>query len=880
MNQDLERLLGLAADVPPHRREDFLERECPDPAVRGEVAEFLRYADDAETFFDRAIQGVAASWRMQGEPSSGDLVGSYRVVSLIDRGGMGSVYLAERADGEIDQKVAIKLLHTGGAQPGWRERFLKERQLLATLNHPSIVHVVDAGHTGDGRPFLVMEHVEGVPIDRYAAGLTVRERLKLFLRVCQGISHAHRHLIIHRDLKPSNILVDASGQPKVLDFGIAKLQTESGDATQAAEQLLTPNYASPEQLRGQAQSTATDIYSLGAVLYRMLTGASPREGARGGDLRTPSRLNAEVPRDMDFVIGKALRHEPEHRYDSVDEFANDVRAVLQQRPVEARGSDAWYRTGRYLRRYWMPVAAAALVIASLATGAWVADRERRIAERRFADVRQLANKLFDIEYEVRKLPGNTKVRQFVVSTSLDYLRRLAAETHGDAALALEVGTAYIRVARVQGVPIAPNLGQVPQAQENLRIAEGLIRSVLAAQPANATALLRHAQIAHDQMLLARYTGRYGEALALAGQTAERLARVPYARIDKSAYSPLLFAYVNVADQNVRARQFDEALRLVRRAEELGHGLGREDYRGELLWISAEVFRCRGDVEQALKEIDEAVRIQEPPAGSNELWRTGNFILALTNKGMILGEENAISMGLSTRAVECLDRAYRLADGLAHRDPLDELGRSDVAIAGTVMADILGPSDPARALAIYDHLLGHTAEVKDNLRARRLEVKALAGSSYALRRLGRAGEARKRLDTAFQRLNELHLYPAAQVALGTEADWALRALADYEAASGDAKGAVRIYQNLLDKVQVSQPNQQSILTEAVQMSGILRGASAANHRAGFHKRAEALTANDRELWQHWGRELPQSSFVRRQLAISNSEPFPLAVQQAQ
>ncbi len=292
---------------------------------------------------------------------------------------------------------------------------------------------------------------------------------------------------------------------------------------------------------------------------------------------------------MDFVIGKALRHEPEHRYDSVDEFANDVRAVLERRPVEARGSDAWYRAGRYLRRYWMPVTAAALVIASLATGAWVADRERRIAERRFAEVRQLANKLFDIEYEVRKLPGNTKVRQFVVSTSLDYLRRLAAETHGDAALALEVGTAYIRVARVQGVPIVPNLGQVPQAQENLRIAEGLIRSVLAAQPANATALLRHAQIAHDQMLLARYTGRYGEALALAGQTAERLAKVPYSRIDKSEYSPLLFAYVNVADQNVRARQFDEALRLVRRAEELGHAIGPGrlsrrialDFRGSL-----------------------------------------------------------------------------------------------------------------------------------------------------------------------------------------------------------------------------------------------------------------------------------------------------------
>src|SRR5262249_53953712 len=203
--------------------------------------------------------GVGWSSRNSGEMGPGAIVGCYRILSLIGRGGMGTVYLAERADGEIRQRVAIKLLRSDGYAIGWHGRFLQERQLLASLHHPSVVHVIDAGHTGDGHPYLVMEHVEGVPIDRYADTIAVREKLKLFLQVCEGVPHAHRHLIIHRDLKPSNILVDRSGRPKLLDFGIAKLLDGSDDCTQLAEQLLTPNYASPEQLRGDSQTTATDV---------------------------------------------------------------------------------------------------------------------------------------------------------------------------------------------------------------------------------------------------------------------------------------------------------------------------------------------------------------------------------------------------------------------------------------------------------------------------------------------------------------------------------------------------------------------------------------------------------------------------------------------
>jgi serine/threonine protein kinase len=865
VSPDIKKLLDLAAQIPSERRAQFLARQCPNPQVRAEVSALIRYADDAESCFEEAIQGVAASLRCRHEPCPGDAIGSYRIVSLIDRGGMGSVYLAERSDGEIQQRVAVKLLRADGHRPGWRERFLKERQLLASLHHPSIVHVIDAGQTEDGQPFLVMEHVEGVPIDSYAAGIDVRERLKLFVRVCEGVSHAHRRLIIHRDLKPSNILVDSTGQPKLLDFGIAKPLDDARDVTQAAEQLLTPDYASPEQLKGEAQSTATDVYSLGAVLYKLLTGVTPRDNARGMAAAPPSHVNPEVPKDLDFVIRTALRQEPEDRYGSVDEFANDVRAVLEWRPVQARAGDVWYRARRHLRRYWAPAVAALLVMSSLAGGLWVANRERDISERRFRDVRQLANRLFDIEYEVRKLAGNTKTREFIVTTSLEYLRRLAAETDGDPALALEVATAYLQVARVQGVPTAPNLGRIDQAEQSLRMADGFVRSVLASRPANGTALLRSAQILHDRMLLARYSGRYDEALALARKSAQWLEKIHAGSINKSDHSPLLHTYVNVADQHVRGRQFDEALRICRRAMGLARSLGRKDYLGDLLWSTAEVYRCRGDLDQALEEIDESVRVVQPPAGSTELWRTRNFILTLTNKGLILGEEDTVSLGRSKEALECLDQAFRLADGLVHQDPNDESARGDVGETGTTIGDILRFSDPVRALAIYDHTLRHLAELKQNSRMRRFEIRGLAGSSYVLRQLGRTAEARQRLDAAFERLHELNLYPAAEIKLGSEAEYALRALAEYEAGGGRLARSVSLYQKLLDQSLATKPSPETDLTNAVRMSTIYRSASAVQRRAGLDERATALEARDRDLWQHWDRMLPNNSFVRRYLA---------------
>ncbi|MCC6368023.1 MAG: serine/threonine protein kinase [Bryobacterales bacterium] len=283
-------------------------------------------------------------------------MGPYRLVRLLGHGGMGAVYLADREDGEVSQRVAIKFLGLTAGFPEMRGHFRQERQILASLAHPGIARLLDAGHTG-GQPYLVMEYIEGTHIDEYARKLDTRAILNLFLAICDAVSYAHRNLIIHRDLKPSNILIDSAGCPKLLDFGIAKILNES-EETRASQRILTPEYASPEQALGGAQGTATDIYSLGAVLYRLLAGKVP------GDPRSRGSLG----NDLGFILGKTMRPEPMARYASVDALASDIRAFLDQRPVEARKGNVWYRTRKFFRRYWLPAGAAAVAVCSLSTG--------------------------------------------------------------------------------------------------------------------------------------------------------------------------------------------------------------------------------------------------------------------------------------------------------------------------------------------------------------------------------------------------------------------------------------------------------------------------------------------------------------------------------
>ncbi len=873
MDSAVRLLFHEVADLTRSEREKlFAERQIA-PALRAEIESLLSFDSTIDHGFTEPVANLAEKILDSGHNAESMYWGPYRRVRVLGTGGMGTVYLAERSDGEIQQQVAIKVLAAGGDRPAWRDRFVRERQLLASLNHPSIVHVIDAGHTDDGRPYLVMEYVEGVPIDVYAARIQLRDKLKLFLRVCDGVSHAHRHLIIHRDLKPSNILVDSSGQPKLLDFGIAKLLAETGEPTNTIERLLTPNYASPEQLRGAAQTTATDIYSLGAVLYKLLTGSSPHEagtleivmGAR--QIPEPTRLNPSLPKDMDYILRKALRTEPEERYASVDAFANDILAFLDWRPVEARSGDVWYRTRRFLRRYWLPVAASAVAIISLSAGLFVANRQRAVAQQRFLEVRQLSNKLFDIDAEVRKSPGTMGARQLIVNTSLEYLRRLALETRSDPDLALEAGNAYMRVARVQGVPMQSNLGQTDLADQSLRTAEALVRSVLVRQPNNRVAYLRMAQITHDRMMLRGLRDPGDDSLDLARQSSEWMTKyLNTGKLDPSDTSEVLAMLEHIANQYRNKEQWDDAIRLCQKILDMALAGGQPLHAGTVLQITTMIHRDRGELEEALRDSREAVRILEPPPGSTEVSesRTINYSMALTREAEILGGDDVISMGLSAQAIAPLERAFQIVDQIAAQDPNDSNIRIPLSMAGNILAGVLLHSDPSRALAIYDQTLRRIGEIKNNPRFRRDEVQNLASSTYALRALGRNAEARKRLDDAFSRLSDLKLYPTEQVEAGSEAEHALSALAEYEAGTGNLSRGIEIYRDLLSRVLATKPNTQSHLAEALALSEIYGGAAKLNRQAGQLDVASDLDARRVEIWQIWKMKLPNNEFVRRQI----------------
>jgi len=400
--QRLKTLIDQALDLPLAERPAFLAESCGDDAELREEATSLLALDVASGDF-LATSPVAGLAALEVALPAGTLLGPYRLLSPLGSGGMGDVYLAERADGAFEQQVAVKVLRGRLRDSELRGRFLAERQFLAELRHPNIAQLLDGGTTEDGRPYLVMEHIAGEPIDRFCAArrLGIDERLELFLRVADAVRHAHQHLVVHRDLKPANILITPEGEPKLLDFGIAK---DLGDRSKTpATRLLvplTPEYASPEQLVGGTITTAVDVYALGVILYELLTGASPfgggedplagrsrtalpplpstRLGAPGAASASP-RLGRRLRGDLDHILLRALAPDPGARYPTVEELARDLRRHLAGLPLESRGGRL-YRLGKWSRRHFKSLAAAALVTA-LGVGLVGEGMERRQAER-------------------------------------------------------------------------------------------------------------------------------------------------------------------------------------------------------------------------------------------------------------------------------------------------------------------------------------------------------------------------------------------------------------------------------------------------------------------------------------------------------------------
>ena len=496
-------LLEEVIDHDPAERGSYLDRVCDgDPELRREIESLLFSHEQAGTGFLKT-PAVALHQSLPVRTRVGLRIGAYDILEELGHGGMGEVYGAARADGQFTKDVAVKLVRGGFDTAAVIERFRHERQILAGLEHPNIARLLDAGTTDDGIPYLVMELIHGDPIDDYCRShlLGVASRLRLFLQVCAAVQYAHQRLIIHRDIKPGNILVTEEGVPKLLDFGIAKI-LDPAASPEGTVSPLTPQYASPEQIRGEPITTASDVYSLGVVLYQILTGRSPysvktntpHELWRAITETQPQRPSAvaektEVPRkldaDLDNIVLKALRKEPEHRYGSVEQFAGDIRRNLEGLPVTATKGSWKYRAGKFARRHKSGVAAAALVVLAVTLGLVATIREARVAavnerraERRFNDVRDLAGSLmFEIHDSIASLPGATPARKLIVQRSLVYLDSLSREAGGDVSLQRELANAYMKLGQVQGTATGSNLGDGKGALESFRKALSIRRGI-------------------------------------------------------------------------------------------------------------------------------------------------------------------------------------------------------------------------------------------------------------------------------------------------------------------------------------------------------------------------------------------------------------------
>jgi len=734
--EQVSEALDKALHFPPTQRQNYLaEMAKRDPELHREIESLLASHQEAGAEFlnTPAVQISHEDEAARRPTLIGQRLGAYQIVELIGTGGMGEVYRAFRADDEYRMQVALKVVRGGHDSSFVFQRFKHERQILASLDHPNIAHLLDGGTTGEGAPYFVMELIDGEPIDQYSKhnSLGTRDRLKLFLQVCSAVQYAHQRLIIHRDIKPGNILVTVDGVPKLLDFGIAKILDPSAgtgtlDPTLTQFRALTPGYASPEQIRGEPITTASDVYSLGVVLYELLTrhhpyrvagetaervawavcevepkkpssvvheGRSDRpnglESASPGSAQTAreaERLRKGLRGDLDNIVLMALRKEPQRRYSSAEQFAQDIRRHLESLPVIARKDTARYRASKFVARHKAGLAASAggavIVLAALVSTLY----EANIARRRFNDVRLLANSMiFEVHDSVAKVPGTTASRKLIAQRSLDYLDSLSHGAGRDRSLQAELATAYVKVGDVQGQSYYANLGDSAGALASYRKALTIREKLSASDPGDLA----------NRLDLARCHNKVGEMLAKMGDRANASANYQQALSLVESLMAQDSSSLNNGNELVLTQ-----IRLGYVLEDMGNlpeALARHRAAvaaGEKLLAThpADPLACH-DLATAYNNVGDLLAKSGNPREGLEIYRKGLAVCEWTSaddpnstqansRGWVedyvrLGEM-LTQLGNKKEAFENLQKAMSIAQRLSAADPQNAQARSDLS----------------------------------------------------------------------------------------------------------------------------------------------------------------------------------------------------------
>jgi serine/threonine protein kinase len=625
---ELERHFDAAVRLREEARREYLARL--EPKLAREVEVLLRNDENEANPLAELIGDMAAGVETEQTQLAGRLIGPYRVEREIGRGGMGVVFLAERADGAFTQRAALKVAFRAGYSTTFRVRFLRERQILARLDHPHIARLLDGGTTAEGLPYFAMEYVEGEPITACATKLSLTAKLELFGKVAEAVQFAHQHLVVHRDIKPGNILVDAAGQPKLLDFGIAKLLSDTGaEQTRTGLAPLTPEYAAPEQLAHQPVTTRTDIFQLGRLL---------------------GQLAPVAPPDLAAILAMATHSDPDRRYATVAALQADIANFLAGRPVTARPDSFGYRAGKFLARNRYGVLAATLMTAVLAGAVWYSLLQGRRAERRFAQVRDLANTLlFPIQEAIQPLPGSLPAQDLVTQTGLKYLDALAAESSTDPALAIELAGGYARLATIAYSNKHASKGERHQAEDLHEKALRLL-APLGSQPG---ALTVRGEIAISQAELLKERGNEAAARQLLIDTHATFASLP-------STAPFAARLKRAELLQVLTRDF---------------ATPQDDFGARLL----------AEVRQLANE--------EP--GSLEL--QANLAIALSAAAGMEVRAQRFAEGIAL-----LERSLALQENLTRQRPADLHFQRNLMLAHAKLGDALKASGPQRAAEALEH----------------------------------------------------------------------------------------------------------------------------------------------------------------------------------
>jgi tetratricopeptide (TPR) repeat protein/predicted Ser/Thr protein kinase len=586
---EVKAVLSGVLDADASERPALLDRLCgPDTDLRTTVESLLAMESKVDSFNTEVLPG-SALWADTTEKTP-EQIGPYTILHEIGRGGMGVVYLADRADGQYRKRVAIKLITGAHQEQNLDQRFRRERQILAQLEHPNIARLLDGAATESGQPYFVMEYVEGPPLLAWCDQhhLDAKARLQLFLSVCDAVSYAHQKLIVHRDLKPGNILVTPSGDPKLLDFGLARVLDSDAELTQAGPTPMTVAYASPEQIRGERQTVASDVYSLGVILYQLLTDHRPyrTENSSFAEIvrvtceqepTPPSQFVRGISGDLETIVLKALVKDQRLRYPTVDEFAADLRRHLDGQPIHARPATFFYRAGKFLGRHRIAVPAAALAAVLILAFAGLSWFEALRAQRRFNDVEKLAHSvMFEFHDAIANLPGSTAARELLITRALEYLENLSREAAGDPRLAREIALGYTRIGDVQGNLGTANLGKVSAAVESYGKAEAILAGLLARSPSDDSLRLDYLRVSDSLAGAYSVAGNQEHARLISEKNVALAASALRSHPDAPAFLHAMMSAQSIAaDLLTNEKKYDEAIPIRQKILDLQRRLSAE-----------------------------------------------------------------------------------------------------------------------------------------------------------------------------------------------------------------------------------------------------------------------------------------------------------------